>query len=39
MLAQSFIDNEKSVYLRSLMLTLSLNGISISILLLNLLSL
>jgi hypothetical protein len=38
MLARSFIDNEKGVYLRSLILTLGLNRIGISILLLNLLS-
>jgi hypothetical protein len=38
-LAQSFIDSKKGVYLKSLILTLGLNGINISILLLNLLSL
>jgi hypothetical protein len=37
-LARSFIDNEKGVYLRSLILTPGLNRISISIPLLNLLS-
>jgi hypothetical protein len=38
MLTRSFIDNEKGVCLRSLILTPGLNKISISILLLNLLS-
>jgi hypothetical protein len=38
-LARSFINSEKGVYLRSLILTPGLNGISISMPLLNLLSL